>query len=485
MPLSPALIAARYAGRPTLIRGQELASYAQQLLALRGESAQPSGFASLLSMFRAERRSDRRAEDAERPVPQAYLPVWLGEAEASGHRWSFKDGVALIEIEGPLLPKGGWCWDTWVEGYDTLTATVTSALADARVRGIFLKWRSPGGVVDPGLAVFARIIRESRAAAGGKPIWSHADLMASAAYWGGCGSDRTLGAPFSMVGSIGCYMTHCDMSGYNEKAGFKITEIQFGEAKLFGTSNAPLTDEAQAVFQAEVDEIGNAFVGDVVLGRANLDREAVLATRAGCFLGRNAKAELSAIDLGLIDELIDEQQAFEALVAEVKQSAPSGASASAQEIDMKRSAMVAAMTAAGLSAAQIKATEDELDKAGEAEDEEGEDAPADEGAGEGAGAEGEDDKVDARTAKAILALPEAKGREGLANKLAFTGGMTVETAKGLLAAAPKGSTLAGLMQGQDPKVTASGGQVQTGAAPVTARDQFARNREAGLATKRR
>ena len=41
----------------------------------------------------------------------------------------------------------------------------------------------------------------------------------------------------------------------------------------------------------------------------------------------------------------------------------------------------------------------------------------------------------------ILGLPEAKGREGMAQQLAMTDGMTVDAAKALLLSAPKASTL--------------------------------------------
>lgn len=66
-------------------------------------------------------------------------------------------------------------------------------------------------------------------------------------------------------------------------------------------------------------------------------------------------------------------------------------------------------------------------------------------------------------AEAILALPEAKGRTALAQKLAFSKGMKVNTAKGLLAAAPKGKRRAVT----DPKLSGNAG----GGAKATSADE--------------
>lgn len=67
--------------------------------------------------------------------------------------------------------------------------------------------------------------------------------------------------------------------------------------------------------------------------------------------------------------------------------------------------------------------------------------------------------VDASVAQSILALPEAKGREALAQRLAFKPGMTVAEAKADLAAAPRASRLADRVN--DPNLSADGGKKLT------------------------
>lgn len=86
--------------------------------------------------------------------------------------------------------------------------------------------------------------------------------------------------------------------------------------------------------------------------------------------------------------------------------------------------------------ARIRAIMDEEEDGADAS---ASDDPADEGEEEEDEAAPEANAM--ATAKAIIALPEAKGREALANHLAFEPGMTVAKAKATLALVPKASTL--------------------------------------------
>lgn len=106
---------------------------------------------------------------------------------------------------------------------------------------------------------------------------------------------------------------------------------------------------------------------------------------------------------------------------------------------------------------KIMDEEDEADAEGEGDDVEDEDAPAAEGEEEEettarAGNAKPAATIDPAVAQAVLDLPEAKGREALARRLAFKPGMTVAEAKADLAAAPRASRLADKVT--DPKLSA-------------------------------
>lgn len=488
---NPARLAAELSGRPLLLAPHMVPALARALM-LPSDGQMRTPFARILSS--ARRLVSAQGEDEAPAAPSCYAPHWLGEPDDTGFGWSLRDGVACIEVDGPLMAEGfGW-GDCWYHGYDTLIAAYEEIFADARVKAVFEITRSPGGVVDAGLPELAALKRRGRQAAGGVPVWTFARYAYSAAYWLASSSDRILASRESGVGSIGAVITHCDMSAALEKDGFKVTAFKFGARKTDGSSMEPLSDTAADSLQAEVDQAGRWFVADVLAGRPNLTEEAVLATEAGCFYGESDDPALSGLGHGLVDQIMTERAAFAALRELVAAPSPKtpappsgGAPAAAKETDMKRSSVVAALKRAGLKGRQLKKVEDELpeDEASEEDDADAEnddpdaedqdpdaedqdtdaesddddaDAENDDPAAEDedADAEDEDDKVDARTAKAIMDLPQARGREKLARSLAFTSGMTVRKASKLLSAAPRGDTLASRMSGRDPRVTPSG-----------------------------
>ncbi|MFN7110317.1 MAG: S49 family peptidase [Brevundimonas sp.] len=428
---NPAQLAAALSGRPLLMREASVPALARELGVAGGERGSP------LTAFigRARRAIAGRGDMEMRTEPLASSPRFVGEPDATGFGWVLKDGVGILEIEGPLMAEGfGW-GDTWYHGYDTLHVAYEEMIADARVGAIWEILRSPGGVVDHGLPELAALKREHRAANGGKPIHSFIRDGYSAAYWDASSSDHITAARESGVGSIGAVVTHCDFSGAFAKDGIVITPFKFGKRKTDGSWMEPLSETASATLQAEIDQCGRWFVSDVLEGRPNLTEEAVLATEAGCYFGDSDDPELSGLAKGLIDTVATERTAFatirelarERLASSAAGPAPSASKpASIQESEMKRSAVLAAAKKAGLKENDIKALSDALPKAEEGDDkpsdkdDDEEDKPADEAESEGDdtsddkdGDKSDDDKSEGE-ASAIAASPEAKKHPALA-----------------------------------------------------------------------
>lgn len=487
----PTRLLARYAQRPLLMRAEEAATYARQLQALDGRAferpAGPFAFlrrAAQLGRARPVASLDEVEEAAER-TPSAYAPRWLERRfgapdDESDLGWSLKDGVALFCVDTPLVEEGfSFCGD-WYHGYDTISEACSEMANDARVRAIHFRLDSPGGVAGEGLPALADQLRGMREAAGGKPIWVHAKMACSAAYWMASSCDRINAHPFGLVGSIGAVLVLSEVSRHLEQEGVTVNAIQFGAKKTDGAWWKPLSDSARADLQSEIDELGHAFVDDVTAGRASLTTDAILAQEAGCFLAENRDASRSGLALGLVDDLMDESAAFAALRDHVAGSpsrqspAAPAAHAADQEMDMNRSQVSAAARAAGFSSADIRrleaslpAAEDDVEDEGPADEEEAEvpeedDTSAQDPDDEPEAANAEEDESEATapsaaTSQAILALAEAKGREAQARTLAFTPGMTTASAKAILAAGPKGSRLSERMSGRDPNLTPGGG----------------------------
>lgn len=349
-----ALLAARLSGRPLLMLPSAVEAYAHQLLALGPEP----GSRGLRGWLGAARRAIGGADAAPKASgPACYYPMWLesaaGGPDGEGYGWSLKNGVALLTIDGPIC-AGGWAYDgeTYIAGYDCLSRTFAEIGADARVKAVFIRQNSPGGVAAPGLPALTAQMRALRSE---KPIWSSCELAASADYWIACSGSRVTAPGLGYVGSIGAVLTHCDMSAMLDKDGIVMTPIQFGAKKTDGVSYKPLSDSAKADLQAEIDEVGRLFVAGVMAGRPNLTEAAILATEAGCFLAEASDPARSGLQLGLIDAVLTEQEAFTELSALIAR--PTGALSSRslpKETKManpNRKGPSAAISAAALAAA--------------------------------------------------------------------------------------------------------------------------------------
>lgn len=175
-----------------------------------------------------------------------------------------EQGVAVIPIHGPIVPKAGMMSDvsgaTSIEG---LRASFLAAMATPEIKSIVLDIDSPGGQVGQ-VPEFANEMRGMR---GRKPIVAVASgTAASAAYWIAAQADEVVASPSSLVGSIGVVVPHRDMSARDEMDGIKTTLISAGKHKT-DVGAGPLTDHGTERLQALVDNYYGMFVSDVAKGR--------------------------------------------------------------------------------------------------------------------------------------------------------------------------------------------------------------------------
>lgn len=169
------------------------------------------------------------------------------------------------------------------------------AMSDPNVKAIVLDVDSPGGSID-GVPELAEEILGAR---GVKPVTAVANtLMASAAYWIAASASEIVASPSAMVGSIGVYSAHTDVSKAAEQEGVKVTLISAGKYKTEGNPYEPLGDDARASMQAMVNEYYGMFVRAVAKGR-NAKTEDVCG---GYGEGRVVSAA-SAVRAGLVDRV--------------------------------------------------------------------------------------------------------------------------------------------------------------------------------------
>ena len=210
-------------------------------------------------------------------------------------RYQIIDGVAVIPVHGVIAKRMNMMTDiSGGSSTQIIADDLKTVLADPEVKAILLDIDSPGGTID-GTQDLAQLIMASR---GEKTIAALADgMMASAAYWIGSAAEQVyMTNDTSIIGSIGVVATHQDWSKQEEKMGVKTTEIYAGKYKRIASQYAPLSDEAKAYIQDQVDYFYTVFVNDVAAQRG-VDVDTVLEKMADgkLFIGRQA------IDAGLVD----------------------------------------------------------------------------------------------------------------------------------------------------------------------------------------
>lgn len=174
--------------------------------------------------------------------------------------------VAVIPLTGVITPRASFL--SWLfgggGGLIDFRDAFREALGSADVGAIVIDVDSPGGLID----LVPETADEIRAARGEKPIVAVANTMAaSAAYWIATQADELVVTPSGDVGSVGVYMVHEDWSGWNEQQGIQPTYISAGKYKTEGNPDEPLSDEARADWQQEVDDLYAMFVDGVAAGR--------------------------------------------------------------------------------------------------------------------------------------------------------------------------------------------------------------------------
>jgi len=247
-------------------------------------------YAAWLASAYAAREGGQPRADIEDEAGAGRVPkAARGEAKRAG------DGaIALINVHGTIVQRAsqlGPCEGG--TGAQEIGNSLDAALADQSVSQILMSFDTPGGSVF-GTAELGDKIRAARAI---KPVIGIADSMAaSAGYWLLSQCSEAYVTPGGMVGSIGVYTAHEDVSKALEAKGVNITLVSAGKYKVEGNPFEPLGDEARADTQARVDAYYRAFTMAVAKGRG----VSVDQVRTGMGEGRMLLAD-AAQKAGMVD----------------------------------------------------------------------------------------------------------------------------------------------------------------------------------------
>lgn len=309
----------------------------------------------------------------------------LPQTEAPKSILSVENGVATIDIKGPLLPSVDE-FDRVIlgaTGLDEIESAVREAAADPGVESIALNIDSPGGTIR-GTPEAADAIYEASKV---KTVTAHtAGTMASAAYWLGSQAQSVTMTRSASVGSIGVMVPHIDQSKRAEMLGVKVELFTTGKFKAAGFPGTSLTEAQRELIQERIDQVFGDFKAAVTRQGRAIPAEAM---QGQTFYGpqaetlglakvvRNGSAASASVDTlrGGMDEqnahaTQDELNALEGAISNdaapetAPESAPEGEPAPAQEAAPEGSPEGDSESASALISdlkAQLAAKNDELE----------------------------------------------------------------------------------------------------------------------------
>ena len=204
------------------------------------------------------------------------------------------DYIAVVRVEGTIQEQtAAGMFDVPV-GYQHITTLdyIDNLMGDGNNRGILLYVDSPGGTVYESEELYLKLKEYKEQT--GRPVWDYmAHYAASGGYLISMAADKIYANPNTTTGSIGVIMSGFDMTGLYEKLGIRYVSITSGDFK----DSSKMTEEQIAVYQEQVDEYYNKFVGIVAEGRGMAEED--VKTLAD---GRVYTAN-QALENGLVDEI--------------------------------------------------------------------------------------------------------------------------------------------------------------------------------------
>ena len=211
--------------------------------------------------------------------------------------------ISVIPIHGTMTK-----YDTCVSrGSMFILKTLREAAGDGTVAGVVLDIDSGGGSVSavPPLLEGIRLLR-----AAGKPVFAHADLCGSAAYWVASQCDALyLDNPLSEAGSIGVVAMVVDSSAPNPETGEREIVVYARESPDKNLSVREALKGNCELLMDDLSPVVQQFHRDVCIGRQSIRKDA-----DGVLTGKMFRAS-DAITLGLADAVRTLDETVEALFA--------------------------------------------------------------------------------------------------------------------------------------------------------------------------
>lgn len=225
---------------------------------------------------------------------------------------SQKDAVAVIYVEGPILP--GYSQPTLFGALNAaysgdIAKALKNAANDNSVKAVVLRVDSPGGSAQASDVILAA----AQEVKGQKPlVVSMGNVAASGGYYVSCGADAIFADEATITASIGVVGGKLVTTDLWNRLGVNWVAHKRGANADILSSARPFDDAQRKVIQDYMQQVYEVFKGHVTKGRGDKLRKPIDEIAGGrVYTGKQA------LDLGLVDQIGGFQQAVEYAAAQV------------------------------------------------------------------------------------------------------------------------------------------------------------------------
>lgn len=279
--------------------------------AIREAVARLSVFPSCPSAREVVEERQRRCEEARQAASKA-IRATRGKIGVIGIY-----GVVEQRMSSALMKLGG-------TSTEEVGIALDAMLADSTVDAIVLDVDSPGGSVY-GVEELSDKIYNAR---GKKKIYAIANsLAASAGYWLLSAAEVVAVTPGGDVGSVGVYAVHVDESKAIEAEGLSVSIVSAGKYKVEFANTGPLTPEAKAYLQDQVNDTYSKF-----LNALKRNRGVSLDTVRRDF----GEGRVLGADKALAAKMVDKVMTFDELLGRLTGNAADGKRASVEVLRLRQ-----------------------------------------------------------------------------------------------------------------------------------------------------
>lgn len=205
-----------------------------------------------------------------------------------------KDYIAIVNVVGTIEQQAELGIFDEEQSYQHVTTLdyIDRLINDKNNKGMLLYVDSPGGTVYESEELYQKLQEYKQKT--GRPIWDYmAHYAASGGYMVSMPADKIYANPNTTTGSIGVIMSGFDLTGLYEKLGMRYISITSGKNK----DSSKMTEEQIEIYQSQVNECYEDFVGKVSEGRNMSVEEVKVLADGRTYTAKQAKEN------GLIDEI--------------------------------------------------------------------------------------------------------------------------------------------------------------------------------------